>query len=96
MLQKAISKGLASADIAYSDKEIFEFMFAPGLSTADKVTELSGRGVGMDVSSRISPPPPEEAEVGDQRRGSLPSHDALVLWEELTQPEHQPHAFGHP
>ncbi len=49
VLNKAIDKGLANPDETYSDKEIFDFLFAPGLSTADKVTELSGRGVGMDV-----------------------------------------------
>ena len=34
---------------AYSDEEIFSFLFLPGFSTAEKVTEISGRGVGMDV-----------------------------------------------
>jgi len=71
VLQKAISKGLASADIAYSDKEIFEFMFAPGLSTADKVTELSGRGVGMDVVKKNIEDLRGEVEViSEPERGS--------------------------
>lgn len=52
VLQKAIDKGLAEAGRTYSDKEIFEMLFAPGLSTAEKVSELSGRGVGMDVVKR--------------------------------------------
>jgi len=52
LLNKARDKGLAPADKNYTDEEIFQFMFAPGLSTADKVTELSGRGVGMDVVKR--------------------------------------------
>jgi len=34
---------------AYTDEEIFSFLFLPGFSTAEKVTEISGRGVGMDV-----------------------------------------------
>ncbi|HQP30129.1 MAG TPA: chemotaxis protein CheA, partial [Deltaproteobacteria bacterium] len=52
LLNKAREKGLAAPDKNYTDEEIFQFMFAPGLSTADKVTELSGRGVGMDVVKR--------------------------------------------
>ena len=71
VLQKAIAKGLASADIAYSDKEIFDFMFAPGLSTADKVTELSGRGVGMDVVKKNIEDLRGEVEVlSEPERGS--------------------------
>jgi len=49
VLEKAIEKGMADPGRTYSDKEIFEMLFAPGLSTAEKVSELSGRGVGMDV-----------------------------------------------
>jgi two-component system chemotaxis sensor kinase CheA len=49
ILAKAREKGMASPDKTYADEEIYQFMFAPGLSTAEKVTELSGRGVGMDV-----------------------------------------------
>ncbi len=48
---KAIERGLASQDqvAALSDEEVFRFIFAAGFSTAEKVTDLSGRGVGMDV-----------------------------------------------
>ncbi|HHO75016.1 MAG TPA: chemotaxis protein CheA [Deltaproteobacteria bacterium] len=49
VLEKAIDRGLAEAGRSYADKEIFEMLFAPGLSTAEKVSEISGRGVGMDV-----------------------------------------------
>ena len=49
VLEKAIERGLADPGRSYADKEIFEMLFAPGLSTAEKVGELSGRGVGMDV-----------------------------------------------
>ncbi len=49
VLEKAIERGLADPGRAYPDKEIFEMLFAPGLSTAEKVSEISGRGVGMDV-----------------------------------------------
>ena len=48
---KAVSKGLASAEIAVklTEAELLEFMFLPGFSTAAAVTEISGRGVGLDV-----------------------------------------------
>jgi two-component system chemotaxis sensor kinase CheA len=51
ILEKAVSRGLASAAEASRLKphEIHRFIFAPGFSTAAKVTETSGRGVGMDV-----------------------------------------------
>lgn len=50
--EKAIEKGLISATAELSDREIFAQIFAPGFSTAAKVTSVSGRGVGMDVVKR--------------------------------------------
>jgi two-component system, chemotaxis family, sensor kinase CheA len=51
LIQKALEKGLiSSAQVSgLSDKEAFELIFAPGFSTASNVTNVSGRGVGMDV-----------------------------------------------
>ncbi|OGU15067.1 MAG: chemotaxis protein CheA [Geobacteraceae bacterium GWC2_53_11] len=49
---KAIERGLLSANIDASDREIYAQIFAPGFSTAAKVTSVSGRGVGMDVVKR--------------------------------------------
>ncbi len=49
LLAKAIEKGIAQEGNTYSEQEIFAFIFAPGFSTASVVTDLSGRGVGMDV-----------------------------------------------
>jgi len=49
---KAIERGLISAAAEVSDKEIYAQIFAPGFSTAAKVTSVSGRGVGMDVVKR--------------------------------------------
>ena len=51
ILDKAISKGLTDKKKSQSlkDEEIFDFIFQPGFSTAKKVTDTSGRGVGMDV-----------------------------------------------
>jgi chemosensory pili system protein ChpA (sensor histidine kinase/response regulator) len=46
---RAISSGLLSAERRLEERELIEFIFTPGLSTAREVTELAGRGVGMDV-----------------------------------------------
>jgi len=50
--QKALENGLITADQQLSDNEINELIFKPGFSTADAVSDLSGRGVGMDVVRR--------------------------------------------
>ena len=47
--KKAVERGLISSDTKSTDKEIFQLVFQPGFSTATKVTNVSGRGVGMDV-----------------------------------------------
>lgn len=52
ILAKARRQGILDplrADISYTDKEVYQFITLPGFSTNEKVTELSGRGVGMDV-----------------------------------------------
>jgi two-component system chemotaxis sensor kinase CheA len=49
---KAIERGLLPANVDVPDREIFAQIFAPGFSTAAKVTSVSGRGVGMDVVKR--------------------------------------------
>lgn len=50
--QKAIDNDLISPDANLSDEEIDNLIFAPGFSTADKISDISGRGVGMDVVKR--------------------------------------------
>jgi len=52
VLKKAIEKGLISADANPSDDEIDNLILLPGFSTADQVSNVSGRGVGMDVVVR--------------------------------------------
>ena len=47
--QKAIERGLVSPGVELADSEIFKLIFHPGFSTAQTVTNVSGRGVGMDV-----------------------------------------------
>ena len=52
ILAKAIEKGLVPAGATLTDKEIYALIFEAGFSTADQVSNLSGRGVGMDVVKR--------------------------------------------
>ena len=52
VLSKAIEKGLVQPGASLSDEEIDNLIFLPGFSTADQVSNLSGRGVGMDVVVR--------------------------------------------
>ena len=49
ILRKAIEKGLIHSELGLSESEVYSLIFLPGFSTAEKVTDLSGRGVGMDV-----------------------------------------------
>lgn len=55
LIAKAKSKGLLAPDVnedSLPDDKVFDLIFLPGFSTAEKVTDLSGRGVGMDVVRR--------------------------------------------
>jgi len=52
ILAKAIERGLVQAGQNLSDREVYALIFEPGFSTAEQVTSLSGRGVGMDVVKR--------------------------------------------
>jgi len=52
ILAKALERGLVEPAHKLSDAEIYALVFEPGFSTADQVTNLSGRGVGMDVVKR--------------------------------------------
>ncbi|HAL37219.1 MAG TPA: chemotaxis protein CheA [Polaromonas sp.] len=51
ILAKAIQQGMAISE-TISDNEVWQLIFAPGFSTAEEVTDISGRGVGMDVVKR--------------------------------------------
>ena len=52
ILRKAVEKGIVAEGTRLSDAEIYSLIFAPGFSTAAAVTDVSGRGVGMDVVRR--------------------------------------------
>lgn len=49
IFRKALERGLVTEDTQLTETEIFQLIFAPGFSTAEKITDISGRGVGMDV-----------------------------------------------
>jgi two-component system chemotaxis sensor kinase CheA len=52
ILKKAIERGIIKEDAALTETEITALIFEPGFSTAEAITKLSGRGVGMDVVRR--------------------------------------------
>lgn len=52
ILSRAIERDVVSGERQLADAEVWALIFAPGLSTSERVTELSGRGVGMDVVQR--------------------------------------------
>ncbi len=54
--QKIVTKGLATQDMVdqLSENELLEFLFLPGFSTAKQVTEISGRGVGLDIAKSMA------------------------------------------
>ncbi|HUN94309.1 MAG TPA: chemotaxis protein CheA [Burkholderiaceae bacterium] len=70
---KAIERGIVTRDQHLDDEEIHDLVFAPGLSTASQVTDLSGRGVGMDVVKRNI-----EALRGTVRLSSTPGRGATT------------------
>ena len=73
ILAKAIEKGLVEPGHNLSDKEIYRLIFEAGFSTAEQVTNLSGRGVGMDVVRRNI-----EALRGSVDVDSTPGQGAIV------------------
>jgi len=64
---KAVEKGLIAAEARLTDSEIYNLIFLPGFSTAEKITNVSGRGVGMDVVKRSM----------DSLRGKIEVHSEL-------------------
>jgi two-component system, chemotaxis family, sensor kinase CheA len=52
ILRKAIERGLVTPDAVLSEQDIYQLIFQPGFSTAEQISNLSGRGVGMDVVKR--------------------------------------------
>ncbi|MBK9118743.1 MAG: chemotaxis protein CheW [Phycisphaerales bacterium] len=67
LIAKGIERGLVSSDDQLSDQQAFALILQPGFSTAEKVTDISGRGVGMDVVKRNI----------DKLRGKIEIHSQL-------------------
>ncbi|MGL1935895.1 MAG: chemotaxis protein CheA [Fibrobacterales bacterium] len=65
--EKAIKQGLIKAEDPHSDNDIHQLIFHPGFSTADQISDISGRGVGMDVVRRNI----------EQSRGSVETYSEL-------------------
>jgi two-component system chemotaxis sensor kinase CheA len=64
---KAVEKGLIVPDAVLTEREIFSFLFAPGFTTAEKVTDVSGRGVGLDVVKKTIETLRGSIEMSSQR-----------------------------
>jgi two-component system chemotaxis sensor kinase CheA len=52
VLAKAVQRGLIPAGAQLSDRQVYELLFSPGFSTAERIDEVAGRGVGLDVLKR--------------------------------------------
>ena len=81
---KAIRQGLLAEDARPTESELFQMVFLPGFSTADKVSQVSGRGVGLDVVKRQTEQLRGKVEVrstlgrGAEFRLSLPLTLAII------------------
>lgn len=96
--RKIVEKGLASKELAQqlTDQEVIMYIFEPGFSNAEKITEISGRGVGMDVVKKAAESiggqinVETEVGMGSTIKLNLPSSMALkgALLFELGQQEY--------
>jgi two-component system chemotaxis sensor kinase CheA len=72
ILAKARERGLVSEDVSLTEREMFNLVFEPGFSTAKQVTDVSGRGVGMDVVKKNIESLRGQVEIESERnRGSI-------------------------
>src|SRR5205814_5488035 len=49
ILARAVERGIVAADVELTDNEVYRLIFQPGFSTAKAITEVSGRGVGLEI-----------------------------------------------
>ena len=81
--QTAIKKGLTEQDREYEKRELLNFLFLPGFSTSNQVTEVSGRGVGLDVVARniarLSGMVDVDTELGQGTRFSITLPITLII-----------------
>lgn len=78
--KKAIANGILDESVHLSRQELFQLIFHPGLSTAEQVTNLSGRGVGMDVVKRNI----EELQGGVEVESEIGAGTSLTIRLPLT------------
>lgn len=69
ILAKATERGIVKQDAQLSDREVYDLIFAPGFSTAARVSNVSGRGVGMDVVRQNVDALRGTIEVGSEKGG---------------------------
>lgn len=85
--QTAIKEGLTDKNKEYEKRELLNFLFMPGFSTSDQVTEVSGRGVGLDVVARniakLSGMVDVETELGRGTRFSITLPITLIIIQAL-------------
>ena len=81
--QTALKKGLADENREYGPRELLDLLFMPGFTTSDQVTEVSGRGVGLDVVAKnigkLSGMVDVETEVGQGTKFSITLPITLVI-----------------
>jgi two-component system chemotaxis sensor kinase CheA len=66
--KKAIDKGIITPDTELTDKQLYDLIFLPGFSTAQNLSEVSGRGVGMDVVKRSISQLRGDVEISSSKR----------------------------
>ena len=98
--QKIVARGLSAADVAarLTERELLEFLFLPGFSTAERVTEISGRGVGLDVvqafTQEVGGTASIDSELGRGTRFQLELPVSLsVMRAAVVEVGGQPYAF---
>ena len=81
--QTAVKKGLTDKNKEYEKRELLNFLFVPGFSTTSKVTEVSGRGVGLDVVAqniaKLSGMVDVQTELGQGTRFAITLPITLVI-----------------
>jgi two-component system sensor histidine kinase and response regulator WspE len=100
--RKVIARGLAAPEMAAGlrDDELLEFLFLPGFSTAERVTDVSGRGVGLDVVRNMVRAVGGTVRIASRPGGGTTFHLQLpvtlsVLRAVLTEVAGEPYAFPH-
>ena len=84
VLRKAADKGLVAPGAVLSDSECFNLIFQPGFSTAENVSDISGRGVGMDVVRKQITRLRGTIEISSAKGKGTRFSDCLSRWQSST------------